>query len=313
MYIHLGQESTKVGYIRILLGMSPSRVFDNDTKNSVIAFQKRNKLVPDGIVGNKTWAKLVNNNASDKAKSVVMKIKPSVANGKPVHYADPDDIARVLVHKFANTSHNISYIVEGMEAINRHSITLDLDTGSKLAHFFGQMYQEVGRNMVMMENMNYTSQALKSIFKYYRINPSKADMHGRTHAHSANQEQIANHAYANRYGNGNPESGDGWNYRGRGGAHTTFVANYRASNDWIANNLSGKYPDFVKQPDLVKEPEYALLFGAVYWKMSGASKYGTSVTKSNSYSITNIYNRYTDSKLKRWKNTQTFSKLLGVT
>jgi putative chitinase len=74
-----------------------------------------------------------------------------------------------------------------------------------------------------------------------------AALYGRTAAHPANQTMIANVAYANRYGNGSIESGDGWRYRGRGPG-LTFKNNYAACGKALGLDLVS-YPDMMVQPE----------------------------------------------------------------
>ena len=315
MYLHRGSSGTKVSYLSILLGVTPRDHFDEELRQSVIAFQKRNGLVPDGIAGSKTWNKLLGNNASDAIKAVKQPfISKKVKTDKPLD--DVDKFVHMLTHKFRRNDHTKLYLTEGFREVRKHVNKLDLDTNLDLCHFLGQMYQETGRGLVVTENLNYTAQALQGIFRFYRRNPALAYTHGRTYEHKAEQAMIANHAYANRYGNNVPSSGDGWRYKGRGSAHTTFLNNYVKATKWIKDNLGANYPDFVEHPGQISSPKYAILFGAVFWKSSGASSKANKALgvlhKNDSYSITEVYNAYTDSYEKRWANTKVFSKLLGV-
>ena len=59
------------------------------------------------------------------------------------------------------------------------------------------------------------------------ITPDQAKLYGRTPTLKANQEAIANIVYANRMGNGDEKSGDGWKYRGRGTLQITGKYNYQ--------------------------------------------------------------------------------------
>jgi putative chitinase len=90
----------------------------------------------------------------------------------------------------------------------------------ELAHLLAQCDHESGGFKHTVENLNYTAQNLMRIFpKYFKtVNPNDF-------AHKP--EAIANRVYANRLGNGNELTGDGWRYRGRGFIQITGRANYQ--------------------------------------------------------------------------------------
>jgi len=73
-----------------------------------------------------------------------------------------------------------------------------------------------------------------------------------------NPQGLANLVYANRLGNGDVPTGDGWRYRGRGLKQLTGRANY--TDAAIALNRP-----YVERPDLVALPEDACLTAAWYW------------------------------------------------
>lgn len=99
------------------------------------------------------------------------------------------------------------------------------------------MVKEVGPYITLEENFNYSVQGLKNTFKTYRKNPELAEKHGRNAAinQKANQQAIANNAYAMRIGNGSESTGDGWKYRGRGMIQLTGKGNYAAIEGVHAN------------------------------------------------------------------------------
>lgn len=78
---------------------------------------------------------------------------------------------------------------------------------------------------------------------------------------ACNPQALANHVYANRLGNGDPASGDGWRYRGRGLIQLTGRANYARA----AAALGRPYLD---EPDLVAQPSDSCLTAAWFWSQS---------------------------------------------
>ncbi|MBP2547522.1 putative chitinase [Neorhizobium galegae] len=90
-----------------------------------------------------------------------------------------------------------------------------------LAYVLATAYHETGAAMQpVSENLNYGAPGLLKTFPRY-FTPAEAA------AYARKPEKIANRAYANRLGNGNEASGDGWTFRGRGLVQITGRANYR--------------------------------------------------------------------------------------
>jgi putative chitinase len=111
-------------------------------------------------------------------------------------------------------------------------------TPIRAAHFFAQTAHETGGFKAFSENLNYSASGLQGIFgKYF---PGTLE-----ESYARNPEKIANRVYADRMGNGNEASGDGWKYRGRGALQLTGKANYKAFADYL-----GK-PEIMENPDLV--------------------------------------------------------------
>jgi len=91
---------------------------------------------------------------------------------------------------------------------------------NRAAHFFAQTAHESGNFKAFSENLNYSAQGLRGIFGKYFPTQAMAD------AYARKPEKIANRVYANRMGNGDEASGDGWRYRGRGLIQLTGKDNY---------------------------------------------------------------------------------------
>lgn len=72
--IRLGSKGKDVATWQRVLGIPESGVFDGDTKERTIDWQKRHKLVPDGIVGPATWGAATGTGAS---ATVSVPVSPS--------------------------------------------------------------------------------------------------------------------------------------------------------------------------------------------------------------------------------------------
>lgn len=120
------------------------------------------------------------------------------------------------------------------------------------AAFLAQVAHESGQFNRVVENLNYRADRLLAIFPKYFKSQQEAERFGRK------PEAIANRVYANRIGNGNEASGDGWRYRGRGLIQVTGRANYTACGAGLGLNL-------VDHPELLELPEHAAASAAWFW------------------------------------------------
>jgi putative chitinase len=109
----------------------------------------------------------------------------------------------------------------------------------RAAHFFAQCAHESGNWRATSENLNYSQQGLRNIFRKYFPTDALAAQYARK------PQAIANRVYANRMGNGPESSGDGWKFRGRGFLQLTGHDNYKALSQYINR------PDIMDNPDLV--------------------------------------------------------------
>ena len=110
---------------------------------------------------------------------------------------------------------------------------------NRAAHFFAQTAHESGNFKAFSENLNYGAKGLLGIFRKYFPTEALA------RAYERQPQKIANRVYANRMGNGDEASGDGWKYRGRGALQLTGKSNYQAFATYIGR------PDVMDNPDLV--------------------------------------------------------------
>jgi putative chitinase len=129
----------------------------------------------------------------------------------------------------------------------------NLNSALRLAHFLAQCDYESATFRYTEENLNYSAERLITIFPNY-FNAVNAA------AYARKPKDIANKVYANRMGNGNEASGDGWRYRGRGYIQLTFKNNYRAFGEYLGLDIEN-LPDEVASV-------YPLLSGAYFFEIN---------------------------------------------
>lgn len=145
---------------------------------------------------------------------------------------------------------------EWTDAINDILPDFEINTPKRVAAFLAQCGHESAGFSVLKENLNYSADGLNNIFAKYFKNA------GRDATPYARQpEKIANLVYANRMGNGDEKSGDGWRYRGRGPIQLTGKDNYRA----FANDYFDDPETLLNDPDLLTDHIPTSLLAAVWF------------------------------------------------
>jgi putative chitinase len=137
-----------------------------------------------------------------------------------------------------------------------------LDTPLRLAMYFAQAAHESGNLRFMEENLNYSAQALANTWptRYSATTAKPYVPNDLAKSIARDPVQIANYTYANRMGNGGPETGDGFKYRGRGVFQLTGKDAYAAySADTYNDNRC------VINPSLVAYAEDAVRSSLWYW------------------------------------------------
>jgi putative chitinase len=96
----------------------------------------------------------------------------------------------------------------------------EINTPERVAAFLAQCAHESGGFKFLQENLNYRAASLRKVFPKYFPDDAIAA------AYANKPQMIANRVYANRMGNGDETSGDGWSYKGRGLIQLTGKNNY---------------------------------------------------------------------------------------
>jgi putative chitinase len=125
-----------------------------------------------------------------------------------------------------------------------------IDTFREVASFLANIGVESCGLTRLEENMNYSAKRMAEVWpRRFAVNPNAAPRdrqpNGLARSLAHNPEKLANHVYANRMGNGPPESGDGWRHRGFGPKQLTGKSNH-ARFAAAAGIALDQVPDFIR-------------------------------------------------------------------
>jgi len=232
MLLRIGSTGDDVKKLQELLGVDVIGKFGPKTEAAVKGWQAAHGLTPDGVVGDATWAKMF--------------AQPIVHSPAPA----PQPAVQNTTFKLDKLKGHVPQAV--IDAIPDTAARFGITTSLRLAHFLAQCGHESGGFKAVQENLNYGAKGLLGIFKKYFKTIAQAT------AYERKPEKIANLVYANRMGNGNEASGEGWKFRGRGYIQLTGKENYKAFDATVPE-------DIIATPDLVAT-KYALASAAFFFK-----------------------------------------------
>ena len=147
-----------------------------------------------------------------------------------------------------------------LDALNETFARFDISTPIRQASVIGQCGHECGSFKVLEENLNYRAETLMKLW------PKRFPTLEIANQYAKNPKKIANMVYANRMGNRDEASGDGYRFRGRGCIQLTGHANY-----FHAGKACDE--DFVMNPDLVATPKYAAMTAGWFWSTHKLNQY----------------------------------------
>lgn len=182
-------------------------------------------------------------------------------------------------------------------AVSASAERFDISTPARMAAFVAQIAHESARFTRMVENLNYSAEGLSRTWpgRYRDENHGGPnDLAMRLHRRP---ELIANNCYANRMGNGDEASGDGWRFRGRGLIQLTGRENYERCGVALGLPLTVR-------PQLLEERDAAAMAAAWFWKVNGCNELSdaadfTSITRKINGGTNGI-----DDRVKLWSRAQ---------
>lgn len=134
-----------------------------------------------------------------------------------------------------------------------------INTVYRVATFLAQIAHESGNLRFVRENLNYSAEGLLKVFPKY-FTPELAQKYQR------NPKAIASRVYANRMGNGDEQSEDGWKYCGRGLIQITGKTNYKTCGDFLR-------VDLISDPAHLEMSEGATRSAGWYWYSRGLNAF----------------------------------------
>ena len=239
MLLKKGDNNENVKLLQQKLGVDPVGNFGPATEAAVKAFQTKNGLIADGIVGDGTWNKIM-----------------GLAITAPVPAQAPTPVASVGGLKLDKLKGHIPDAV--IAQIPDTAAKFGINTPLRLAHFLAQCGHESGGFRAVQENLNYSAKGLNGIFRKYFPTEAAAA------AYARNPAKIAAKVYGGRMGNGPEATGEGYKFRGRGYIQLTGKDNYKAFGTAIGEDMTAT-------PDKVAT-HYPLLSAAWFFSKNGLHK-----------------------------------------
>jgi putative chitinase len=237
MLLKKGDNNENVKLLQVKLGIDPVGNFGPATEAAVKAFQAKNGLTTDGIVGDGTWNKIMG-----AAAPVPSPVSTSVVNAGPLKLDKlKGHIPDAVIAQIPDTAAKFG-----------------INTPLRLAHFLAQCGHESNGFKAVQENLNYSAKGLNGIFKKYFPTEASATAYERQPA------KIASKVYGGRMGNGDEATGEGYKFRGRGYIQLTGKDNYKAFSKSINEDLT-------ITPDKVAT-HYPLLSAAWFFTNGGLHK-----------------------------------------
>lgn len=120
-----------------------------------------------------------------------------------------------------------------------------------LTAFLPQVLHEYGMLEKTEESLSYNPERICAVW------PSRFPTLASAVPYAHSPQKLANFVYANRMGNGDVASGDGWTFRGR--PMLTGRATYARVGDLIGQDLT-------VLPHLIQQPHYALIAVLAWWE-----------------------------------------------
>ena len=208
------------------------------------------------------------------------------ASGRAAGAITEGQLRAIMPHAGANVA---SFVQPLNVAMRAHGIS----GAEQRAAFLAQVSVESGDLRHTEENLHYSAARLHQVW------PRRFHSAAAAQPYAQNPEALGNHIYANRLGNGDEASGDGYRFRGRGLMQVTGRDNYRAAG-------------FENQPEALAAPGNAADSAARFWETNGLNPRTRNVlTRGPFNGVTRTVNGGDNGSQERWDAYQRALHALG--
>lgn len=135
----------------------------------------------------------------------------------------------------------------------------EINTKDRFAAWLAQCGHESSQFNATRENLSYSKIALMKTW------PKRFPTEESAIPYERQPDRLANFVYANRLGNGDVASNDGWTYRGGGIIQITGRSNYRVHGAHVGEPLE-------QQPAKITIPAVAARVAGAFWHASGCNE-----------------------------------------
>lgn len=145
----------------------------------------------------------------------------------------------------------------------------EINSRDRICSFLAQTGHESGQFGTLKESLYY-----KTAARLMKVWPKRFPTEAVATPYLMNEKKLGNFVYAGRNGNGDANSDDGYNYRGRGIIQITGRTNYSDAGKALG-------VDLISHPEYLEQPTYAALSAAWYWKSRGLNALADDKTNDN--------------------------------
>lgn len=261
--VKIGARGPAVAALQQGLGVSPADgVFGTGTQARLRQFQQENGLKPDGIAGPGTWklidARMAAAGGGGGGATPASGAAPASGAGASAAAGGNAITVDMLAAVAPKTPRALLQTLAG--PLSAACARFGIDTPLRRAAFLSQCAHESAGFTMREESLSYRAERLMQVW------PKRFPSLAVAQQYAGAPEKLANNVYANRMGNGPPESGDGWRFRGRGFKQLTGRDNYTACAKAI-----GKTVD--EMADYIGTDEGAAMSAAWFWACNHLNQY----------------------------------------